>query len=199
MSRRIVAANTAPPTQQTPAMHDSRPTRYRPALVALHWLTLLLLVGVYATMELRGLFPRGSDARAAMKTTHYFLGMSVFALTWGRLLLRLVSPTPPIRPQPPAWQRALAAAMSFALYGLLLAMPVLGYLLLNADGAAPSLPGWELPRLIAAQPGLVEPLESWHEGIALAGYWLVAIHALAALYHHYVVHDDTLVRMSLRA
>ena len=173
-------------------------TRYRPGLVALHWLTLLLLIAVYAAMEFRGIFPRGSAPREMMKQAHYFLGMSVFLLTWLRLLLRLVSPTPPIRPAPPAWQKWFASAMAIALYALLLAMPVLGYLLLNADGAAPALGGLALPHLIAEQPALADSLKEWHELLANLGYALIGLHALAALYHHYLVHDDTLLRMSLR-
>ncbi len=173
-------------------------TRYRPTLVLMHWLTLLLLAGVYATMELRGMFPRGSGPRELMKQAHYFLGLSVFALTWLRLSVRLVSPSPPIRPRPPLWQSRIATGMAIALYALLLAMPVLGYLLLNADGTAPTLGGMALPRLIGERPALVEPLEEWHELVANLGYALVGLHALAALYHHYVRHDDTLLRMSLR-
>lgn len=172
--------------------------RFPRGVIALHWLTLLLLVAVYATMELRGVFPRGSAEREAMKTAHYFLGLSVFALTWLRLGLRIAGSTPPILPEPPRWQRLLAKAVALALYGVLLAMPVIGYLLLNAEGTAPVLGGWQLPLLIGAQPGLAESLEGWHERIALAGYWLVGIHALAAVYHHHVRHDDTLLRMSLR-
>lgn len=172
--------------------------RYRPSLVALHWITFLLLVATYASMELRDMFPRGSEPREMMKTTHYLLGLGVFTLTWLRMVVRAVSPTPPIRPRPAAWQAAAAKVVTLALYLLLLAMPVVGYLLLNAEGTSPVLLGWELPRLIAAHPGLAGRLEAWHEGIALAGYALVGLHALAALYHHHVLHDDALVRMSLR-
>ena len=167
-------------------------------LIALHWATLLLLVAVYATMELRGLFPRGSASREAIKTAHYFLGLSVFALTWLSLGLRLAGGMPPVTPRPPAWQSALAATVALALYGLLLAMPVIGYLLLNAEGTAPSIGGLRLPLLVAEDAVLAEGLEGWHEGIATAGYWLVGLHALAALYHHYVRHDDALLRMSWR-
>ena len=177
---------------QTPAV------RFPRGIIALHWLTLLLLVAVYATMELRGVFPRGSASREAIKTAHYFLGLSVFALTWLRLGLRLAGATPPITPRPPAWQSVLSAGVALALYCLLLAMPVIGYLLLNAEGHAPSIAGLQLPLLIATDHALAERLEGWHEAIAVAGYWLVGLHALAALYHHHVRHDDTLLRMSLR-
>ena len=159
---------------------------------------MFLLAAVYATMELRGMFPRGSASREAIKTAHYFLGMTVFALTWLRLGLRLAGRTPPITPRPPAWQSALSAVVALALYGLLLAMPVIGYLLLNAEGHAPAIGSLRMPLLIAAEPGLAESLEGWHERIAVAGYWLVGLHAFAAIYHHHVRHDDTLLRMSLR-
>ena len=172
--------------------------RYRPSLVALHWLTLLLLIGVYATIELRGLFPRGSDAHQLIKTAHFFLGIGVFGLTLLRLLVRVSSPTPPIAPVPPTWQKLAAGAMALALYGLMLVTPVLGYLLLNAEGASPELAGWALPHLIAARETLGERLEQWHETIAVAGYWLIGLHALAALYHHHVRHDDTLLRMTFK-
>ena len=180
------------------AVPQHPPARFPRGLIALHWITLLLLVAVYATMELRGTFPRGSAPREAMKTAHYFLGMTVCALTWLRLGLRLSGRIPPITPQPPKWRSAMAASVALALYGLLLAMPVIGYLLLNAEGHAPAIAGVQLPVLIAAQPGLAESLESWHERIAVAGYWLVGLHALAALYHHHVRRDDALQRMSLR-
>lgn len=172
--------------------------RYRPPLIALHWLTLLLLAAVYATIELRGLFPRGSDARQLIKTAHFFLGIGVFAVTLLRLLVRASSPTPPIAPALPAWQKLAGSAMALALYGLMLITPVLGYLLLNAEGTSPALGSWALPALMGARETLGDSLEEWHEGIAVAGYWLIGLHALAALYHHYVRHDDTLLRMTFK-
>ena len=68
------------------------PNRYGLPAVSLHWLMLLLLVAVYACMELSGNFPKGSDMRASLKTWHYMLGLSVFVLVWVRLAVRLVAP-----------------------------------------------------------------------------------------------------------
>ena len=34
-----------------------------------------------------------------------------------------------------------------------------------------------------------------HELIGTAGHFLIGLHAAAALYHHYVVRDDTVKRM----
>ena len=72
--------------------------RYSPISVWLHWLMLILLIGVYATIELRGIFERGSEARELIKTAHYLLGLSVFVLVWLRLLARLVTPPLIVRP-----------------------------------------------------------------------------------------------------
>lgn len=173
-------------------------SRYRPSFIALHWITLALLVAVYVTMEARGLFPRGSAARETMKSAHYFLGIGVFILTWLRLALRFTSPTPPIVPTPPAWQSLLASGMALSLYALLLAMPLLGYLLLNAHDTTPMIAGLELPRLINTQPLFAERIEAWHGTIATVGYFLIASHAAAAIYHHHIRHDNALTRMSFR-
>jgi cytochrome b561 len=47
------------------------PSRYGSLSIALHWLTFLLLVGVYSCIELRELFPKGSDPRNVLKAWHY--------------------------------------------------------------------------------------------------------------------------------
>jgi cytochrome b561 len=38
-------------------------------------------------------------------------------------------------------------------------------------------------------------LIDWHETLAPLGYWLIGLHAVAALFHHYFLKDDTLRRM----
>ena len=54
--------------------------RYRSLSIGLHWIMLLLLIAVYACIELRVFFPKGSDLRTALKTWHFMLGLSVFVL-----------------------------------------------------------------------------------------------------------------------
>jgi cytochrome b561 len=169
--------------------------RYPAMLIAIHWLTLLLLVGVYATIELKGAFAKGSDARELMKHWHAMLGLAVFGLVLLRLPLRLALPSPPITPAPPPWQRWLAIAMHGALYALLIVLPVLGWLTLSAKGAPVPFFGLELPALIGPDRGLARTLEDLHETIGTLGYWLIGLHAAAALSHHYLVRDDTLHRM----
>ncbi len=171
------------------------PHRYARPLIALHWLTLLLLVGVYACIEGREFFPRGSALRDLLKSLHFSLGLSVFALLWVRLALRLVYRAPPHQPPLPAWQHWPAAAVHAALYLFMLATPLLGWLLLSAGGDPIRWFGMELPALVAPSGDLEERIEDLHETFGQAGYFLIGLHAAAALFHHYVLRDGLLRRM----
>jgi len=54
--------------------------RYGRFSIVIHWSTLAILVAVYACIELREMYPRGSEIREALKTWHYMLGLTVFFL-----------------------------------------------------------------------------------------------------------------------
>jgi len=171
------------------------PDRYSRLSITMHWLMLILLVTVAATMELRGVVPKGDPLREVLRTWHYMLGLSVFALVWLRLLLQR-GPTPPIVPAPPAWQNAAARLMHVALYTLMIGLPILGWLTLSAKGKPiPFFLGLQLPALIAESKATASWLKELHEAGATAGYVLVGLHAAAGLYHHYIQRDNTLARM----
>lgn len=169
--------------------------RFHPLLIGVHWLTLVLLIAVYASIEMRSVFPKGSAGRELMQTWHAMLGLAVFASVLVRLPLRLVLHAPPITPAPPAWQRRSALAMDAALYALLLVLPLLGWLTLSAAGKDVAFFGLQLPALIAPDRALAEGFEDVHEAIGELGYWLIGLHAAAALFHHHLMRDDTLQRM----
>jgi cytochrome b561 len=155
----------------------------------------LLMVAVYATIELRELFPKGSDPREAMKALHFMLGLSVLLLVTLRIYARVTSPTPSIIPELTPGQHLAAKIGHLALYGLMIAMPILGWLILSA--AAKPIPffGLELPALIGENKELAKSLKEIHETIGVLGYYLVAVHVLAALYHHHIKKDNTLTRI----
>jgi cytochrome b561 len=169
--------------------------RYGSLSIAMHWLMLALLVAVYACIELRGIFPKGSDAYLAMKTWHFMLGLSVFALVFLRLAIRWAGAAPGIQPPPAPWQRRLAVAMHLALYLFMIAMPLLGWLTLSAAGKPIPFFGLSLPALVGADKALAGSFKEIHETIGTIGYYLIGLHAAAALFHHYVARDNTLRRM----
>ncbi|HBO3991524.1 TPA: cytochrome b [Pseudomonas aeruginosa] len=170
-------------------------SRYGSLTIALHWLTLLLIAGVYACIELKGNFPKGSETRELLKQWHFMLGLSVFLLVWLRLLVRLATPTPRIEPAIPAWQATLARLMHYALYLMMIGLPFAGWLILSAAGKPIPFFGLELPPLVDKNPDLAGQIKEWHETIGNAGYFLIGLHAAAALFHHFVSRDNTLVRM----
>lgn len=170
-------------------------TRYNWPLIGLHWLTFLFVVVVYAAAELSDAFPKGSAARSNLRAGHEMLGLLVLALVGLRIAVRAFSAAPAIVPAPPRWQELLATVAHLALYGLMIVLPLVGWLMLSAAGKPVPFFAWELPPLLAPSRSLAKVLEDVHEAVASAGYALIGLHAVAALFHHYVVSDDTLRRM----
>lgn len=170
--------------------------RYPKTAIALHWLMLALIVAVYAAILLRENFPRGSVIREGFKTWHFMLGLSVLALASVRVLLRLTSwKIPLITPSIVQWQSRLSGFVHFGLYGLMIAMPIGGWLILSASGKIIPLWGLSLPPLIEPSKALAEQFKELHEIGGKIGYGLIGLHAAAALFHHYVQKDNTLTRM----
>ena len=169
--------------------------RYGALSIGLHWLMLLLLVAVYACIELREFFPKGSDPREALKTWHYMLGLSVFVLVWLRLATNIIGHFPRIEPEPPRWQKWSARLMHLLLYILMICMPLAGWLMLSAEGKPIPFFGLHLPALINENKNTAELIKEIHVTAGTVGYFLIALHALAALIHHYVMRDNTLWRM----
>lgn len=169
--------------------------KYHRASIALHWIMLLLIIAVYACIELRELYPKGSEPRELLKQWHFMLGLSVGVLVLVRLFVRLRHPAPAISPLPPVWQHRLAKLMHALLYLLMLGMPLAGWMILSSAGKAVPFFGLELPALLSVNETLSEQIEELHETIGSAGYVLIALHALAGLFHHYFIKDNTLKRM----
>jgi len=169
--------------------------RYGSFSIGIHWLMLLLVVALYASIELRELYPKGSDLREAFKTWHFMLGMLVFVLVWPRLAARLSAPTPLIQPEPVSWQQLSSKLLHLALYALMIAMPISGWLLLSASGKPIPFFGLQLPALIGENKDLAKLIKEIHETAGTAGYFLIGLHAVAALYHHFIKRDNTLLRI----
>ncbi|WP_130904640.1 cytochrome b [Pseudomonas sp. Sample_22] len=173
---------------------DKTTQRYTRLSITLHWLMLALFVGVYVCIETKGLLPRGNPLKSLFLGLHGLFGLAIFALVWVRLLGRL-TPRPPITPALPAWQTAISHLMHLALYVLMIATPLLAWLMLAAGGKPMPYFGFFLPAPVAVDPDLAKQLKQWHELLGSAGYWLIGLHAAAGLFHHYYVGDNTLTRM----
>lgn len=171
------------------------PARYPALSILLHWGMLLLITAVYTCILLREYYPKGSDLREGLKMWHFMLGLSVLLLVIIRIVARLLTAKPPITPAPPAWQMMPAKLIHFALYAFMLVMPVAGWLILSSANKTVPFFGLELFPLIAPDKALSEQIQELHETFGTVGYFLIGLHAFAALFHHYVVKDNTLRRM----
>ena len=172
------------------------PSHYSRLSIAMHWLMAILLVATAATMELRGMYAKGTDARELIKSAHYALGFAVFFLVWVRLMARLSGTTPAIEPAPPAWQTLLGHAVHVALYALMIGLPIVGWLALSFKGTPVYFPGGiPVPLWASVNSDTAHWLKELHETGAVVGYMLVGLHAAAALVHHHLLRDNTLVRM----
>lgn len=168
---------------------------YGAASISLHWLMFVLIAAGYAFIELRELFPKGSEPRETMKALHFMLGLSVLLLVLPRLIARALGETPTILPKPAAWQHSFARLAHLALYLFMLVMPLLGWLLLSAAGKPIPFFGLHLPALIGENKELADFIKEIHGAIGEIGYYLIGLHVFAALYHHFFLHDNTLTNM----
>lgn len=169
--------------------------RYGMVSIALHWGMVLLLVAVFACIELRVLYAKGTEMRELLKQWHFMLGQCVLGLVALRLVLNLVQVTPEIVPSPNKLQKLAAQGMHLALFAFMIGLPLTGWLLLSAGGKPIPFFGLDLPSLIEASKPTAKALKEFHEYAGRAGYFLIGAHAVAALVHHHLLRDNTLLRM----
>lgn len=169
--------------------------RFSAIQIYLHWLTLLLVAITYSAMELKGYLPDPSPWYDFSKTLHFSAGILVWIVMFIRLGLRHRYADPAIIPPPPAWQMLLAKLMHAALYLTFLALPLLGILTLTYGGKSWTLLGIDIPQLMERSGATARTLKTIHETWANIGYFLIAGHAAAAIWHHLIQKDNTLRRM----
>jgi cytochrome b561 len=150
---------------------------------------------VYALMEWKGFLAKGDPLRDTLTHLHRSLGLVALALVFVRLAVRAAATTPPIVPAPPAWQEAASRVVHWALYAVMLVLPITGYLMSNAAGKTILLFGLAMPALIAPSEAAASFFHDTHEVVANLGYALIGLHAAASLWHHYGHRDNTLRRM----
>ena len=161
----------------------------------LHWVVVLLIL-MMAWIGLRmGDMPNGPD-KIASYALHKSVGITILVLVLLRIGWRLHAGTPDALPGSPRWQERIASLTHLALYALLLAMPLSGWILNSASGFPLQWFGLvNLPAIAGKDNDLHELAEGIHEWLFWAMVTLVVLHAAAAFYHHLFVRDATLIRM----
>ncbi|PJK09083.1 cytochrome b [Lysobacteraceae bacterium NML95-0200] len=159
-----------------------------------HWsIVILLLVQGIAAVLMDG-FPR--EMRGTLMMLHKSTGVLILLLAIARLAWRLMSKAPPALPEVSAANRMLAQLGHVVLYVLLFAVPLSGFLMSAYGGRVTEFYGlFALPNFVAANESMNELMHEIHAPLFFALVLVAAGHAAAALYHHYIKRDATLIRM----
>ncbi len=168
--------------------------RYNGVLRALHWLVFLVVVLTVLTIELQDIYAKGTPGRLFLRTTHYALGFTVLILMTVRLFTRSLLRAPAPVPGAP-WMQTSARLAHLVLYGLMIAMPILGIASVMLAGKPIDLYGFVLVPPFGADRALSRSLKNIHETGATFVYILVGLHAAAALWHQFVLKDHILKRI----
>lgn len=154
----------------------------------LHWsmavlIVTMLFVGV-------GMVSTVSRLHNTLLALHRPLGIALLALVTMRAAVRLVSGAPPLPVDMPAWQRMAAHGSHFALYLLMVAMPLIGWSMLSAGGYPIVLAGGvHLPPIAPHNVVLYAGLRAAHTWLAMALYATILLHVAAALFHALIRRD----------
>lgn len=178
--------------------------RYGDIAVIFHWLIALFIIGLLVIGKfMTHFFDENDPIRFQLTQWHKSFGLTVLLLSVLRLMWRLTHRPPAELASIPVWQQRIAGFVHLLLYGLMLALPITGWIMssaspLNIDTVlfnlitVPHIPPF--PDL----PNKADIAASFHEYHELAGNLLILLllaHIGAALKHHLIDKDAVLVRM----
>ncbi|WP_372892669.1 cytochrome b [Rhodosalinus sp.] len=171
-------------------------TAYATPARLFHWTMAVLLL---ATIPVGFLMIQEGLGRSLQNTLFIFhknVGVLILGLAILRLGYRWARPAPPLPTTLPAWQVRAAGASHAALYGLMIAMPVAGYVRVVAGGfPIEVLDAAGMPPLVPESEALAEAAKTAHHYGAYLITALVGVHVLAALHHGLVRRDGVISRI----
>jgi cytochrome b561 len=168
--------------------------RFNAPARVLHWtmaamILAMLLIGAAMVTSLAGYH--------ALVALHRPLGLLILLLAGLRLANRWRHPPPPLPADLPSWQRIAAHGSHVALYGLMLALPLVGWGMLSAARYPVVLAGpVVLPPILPQSPMLAATLRHLHTGLAYALFAVFLAHLGAALMHALIRQDGVFASMA---
>jgi cytochrome b561 len=169
---------------------------YGAAAQSLHWLTVLFVLLAWTLGTFGDDFPKGGPREDAL-FAHISLGLLIPAMLILRLILRVADRPPPFESSRwGVWPDYAAKATHLLLYTLLVLVPVAGIVAQFARGNPLPIFGMtELASPWVRDKAFAHSVTEVHEVLANALIILAGLHAFAAIVHHWVLRDRTLVRM----
>jgi cytochrome b561 len=169
--------------------------RYDGVSMTLHWLIALLVAVQFCTKAMSpGSFPGATED--ALDAWHLAIGPTILLLMVVRLGWRLTHAVPPTPADLSAALRLVSRVTHWAFYGLLILIPVLGWVSASAFRARPTLLGLvPLPMIAPASESLAEGVGGVHGILAWVVLALIGLHICGALYHLLAKDDGVAARM----
>ncbi len=181
----------------TTATTATSSVRYSLSARWFHWITFLFVAVLIPTgivMADRGARDIWDSLTNNLYSTHKLIGFTLLWMIVLRLGYRLFFGTPQPEPGLLSWQRTLSRANHWAMYALLVAMPILGWIGVSMFPALDIFGLFNLPS-IASKSGAADQVLYIHKSLAFVLIALVSLHILAALYHYFIRKDGVLQRM----
>ena len=162
----------------------------------LHWLLFGVVVLMYGLTFGEDLFARGDPRAEAAWSIHISVGILFAVLVAWRVVVRLTVGAPSLPPEMTSLERLAAKAGHLLLYALLIALPILGFLLTWYRGDALSFFGlFTIPSPVTPDRAMARSIRGLHSLCANGILIVAGLHALAALWHHFIRRDSVLRRM----
>jgi cytochrome b561 len=168
---------------------------YTATAKTLHWVIAILILGLLALGFYMHDLPLSPD-KLKLYSWHKWAGVTTFLLALLRLAWRVGHQPPALPASMPKLHQWAAHAGHLALYGLMLAIPLSGWLMSSAKGFQTVWFGvLPIPDLLGRDKALGELLQTVHLGLNLTLIAVLLGHVAAALKHHFIDRDDILTRM----
>ena len=167
--------------------------RYGSGAVAFHWAVAALIVFLGTLGILFGDIPK--EWRPFWINVHGSVGLVYLALVIGRIAWRATHRPPDLPPDIGEFDRRFSLAAHHLIYALMLLIPLFGIVAYVWHGRAFDYALFRLDFGVASDRDVFHPAQKIHQWLAYALFALAALHAAAALWHHYVRRDGVLMRM----
>ena len=162
-----------------------------------HWAMAILIVLAYALILSRTQFERGSQLRVFVVQTHFWVGIVVLIMAFFRIAERHRHTPPGITPPLEGILRTAATLSHYLLYAFLFVQPVLGLLTVLIEKGSLPIPLTQLliPSPFPVSEEIAESLEDIHKLLGTIFYYVIGLHVIAAIWHHFVRKDNTVKRI----
>ncbi|MEQ1616585.1 MAG: cytochrome b [Hyphomicrobiaceae bacterium] len=175
------------------------PRVYAPMARMFHWITVGFIVLMYPLglyMTYRGNTLNVWDGLTnGLYSTHKLLGFLLFWLILARLVYRVKNGAPPDEPTLEPWQRLASHITHWSLYGLLVLVPLMGWIGISLYPARDIFGLFQLPALWTPNQPASETVFFIHKALGKVMLVLIFAHIGAALFHHLIRKDGVLRRM----